>query len=258
MKDRIVLITGCSSGIGLACARAFAQGGAKLILCARRIERIEALAQQLQDEFHSQVYPLSLDVTDSVHVATALTGLPPEWSAVDILINNAGLSRGLAKFQEGALQDWEEMINTNIKGLLYVTRVVLPGMIKRGHGHVINLGSLAGHQTYPGGNIYCATKAAVRVLTEALKQDLLGTPVRVTTVDPGLVETEFSVVRFRGDVERAAQVYEGMTALTAEDVAETIYFCASRPAHVNITEVLMMPTDQSGATLVHRRKDPAP
>jgi 3-hydroxy acid dehydrogenase / malonic semialdehyde reductase len=252
IKDRIVLITGASSGIGEACAYAFAEVGAKLILTARRSPRLETLKTHLEQQFKAEVFLLTFDVRDRTSVTAALDGLPPQWQTVDILINNAGLSRGLDKLYEGNIQDWEEMIDTNIKGLLYVTRAIAPGMVARGQGHIINLGSIAGHETYPKGNVYCATKAAVRAISEGLKQDLLGTPVRVSSVDPGLVETEFSQVRFYGDTDRAKMVYAGMDPLTAQDVAEVILFCATRPAHVNINEVLVLPTAQSGATLVHR------
>lgn len=253
MGDSIVLITGASSGIGAACARKFAQAGAKLILAARRWDRLQQVATALETEFGTQAHLLELDVRDRSQVESALHSLPEPWAAIDILINNAGLSRGLNKLHEGSVQDWEEMIDTNIKGLLYVTRVLVPGMVSRNRGHVVNIGSIAGHQTYPNGNVYCATKAAVRALTEGLKQDLLGTPVRVTTVDPGLVETEFSEVRFHGDGDRAKQVYQGLTPLTADDVADVIFFAVTRPAHVNLSEILMVPTDQATATLVHRR-----
>ena len=253
VKNLVVLVTGASSGIGLACARIFAQAGAKVILSARRLERLDALAQELKKESNTDIYMLPMDVTDRPKVESQLNSLPEDWSKIDILINNAGLSRGLDKLYEGDIQDWEEMIDTNIKGLLYVTRSVVPGMVKRGRGHVINIGSLAGHQTYPKGNVYCGTKVAVRAISEGLKQDLLGTPLRVTSVDPGLVETEFSKVRFRGDEDRAQGVYQGLTPLTPEDVADTVFYCATRPPHVNINEVLMMPTDQSGSTLIHRQ-----
>jgi 3-hydroxy acid dehydrogenase / malonic semialdehyde reductase len=253
VKNLVVLVTGASSGIGLACARIFAQAGAKVILSARRSERLETLAQELYKEFNTDVYILPMDVTQRPQVESQLSSLPEDWSKIDILINNAGLSRGLDKLYEGDIQDWEEMIDTNVKGLLYVTRFVVPGMVERGRGHVINLGSLAGHQTYPKGNVYCGTKVAVRAISEGLKQDLLGTPLRVTSVDPGLVETEFSKVRFRGDEDRAHGVYQGLTPLTPEDVADTVFYCATRPPHVNINEVLMMPTAQSGSTLVHRK-----
>jgi len=252
IQDQIVLITGASSGIGKAIARVFAAAGAKLILVARRQERLEQLADELH-KFTSAVHLLPLDVCSCSSVESALTNLPDAWSSVDILINNAGLSRGLDKLHEGSFQDWEEMIDTNIKGLLYLTRLIVPGMVSRDRGHVVNLGSTAGHQTYPNGNVYCATKAAVRVISEGLKQDLLGTPVRVSCVDPGLVETEFSQVRFRGDTERAKQVYQGLTPLTPADVADVVFFCVTRPLHVNISEVLLMPTDQAGSMLFNRR-----
>lgn len=251
IQGHIVLITGASSGIGAAIARVFAQAGAKLILVARRQERLEQLADELS-KFTSAIYLLPMDVCDRAAVESALTNLPASWSSVDILINNAGLSRGLDKLHVGSFQDWEEMIDTNIKGLLYLTRLIVPGMIDRGRGHVVNLGSTAGHYTYPNGNVYCATKAAVRVISEGLKQDLLGTPVRVSCVDPGLVETEFSQVRFRGDTERAKQVYQGLTPLTPADVADVVFFCVTRPPHVNISEVLVMPTDQAGSMLFNR------
>ena len=253
LQDRIVLITGASSGIGSATARVFAQAGAKLILTARRQDRLEELADELGKEFASSTQLLPLDVRDAIAVESAISNLSADWSSIDVLINNAGLSRGLEKLQAGSIQDWEEMIDTNIKGLLYFTRAIVPGMISRGRGHVVNLGSTAGHQTYPNGNVYCATKAAVRVISEGLKQDLLGTPVRVSSVDPGLVETEFSQVRFRGDTERAKKVYQGLTPLTPTDVADVIFFCVTRPLHVNISEVLLMPTDQAGSMLFNRQ-----
>lgn len=253
IQNQVVLITGASSGIGAACARAIAPTGAKLILAARRTERLEKLAAQLCQEFNTQSYVLAMDVRDRSQVESVLQALPTPWESVDILVNNAGLSRGLNKLHEGNIQDWEEMIDTNIKGLLYITRALVPGMVQRQRGHILNIGSIAGHQTYPKGNVYCASKAAVRSLSEGLKQDLLGTPVRVTSVDPGLVATEFSQVRFHGDTDQAKQVYSGLTPLTPADVAEVVVFCLTRPAHVNISEILVLPTDQSGATLVHRQ-----
>jgi 3-hydroxy acid dehydrogenase / malonic semialdehyde reductase len=253
LKDQIILITGASSGIGAACAHAFAQADAKLILTARRHDRLEQLADQLKQRFGTQTHLLSLDVTDREQVKSALQALPEDWAAIDVLVNNAGLSRGLDKLYEAEIQDWEEMIDTNVKGLLYVTRSLVPGMVSRGRGHVVNIGSIAGHQTYVGGSVYCATKAAVKSLSEGLKLDLLGTPVRVTSVDPGMVETEFSQVRFRGDGDRASSVYEGVTPLTPEDIAEIILFCVTRPAHVNISDLIVLATDQASATMVHRR-----
>ncbi|MBD1804140.1 SDR family oxidoreductase [Microcoleus sp. FACHB-SPT15] len=253
VKDQIVLITGASSGIGEACARVFAQAGAKLILTARRQERLEQLADQLSKTYACELHLLPLDVCDRTQVQATLESLPLPWQEVDILINNAGLSRGLDKVHEASIQDWEEMIDTNIKGLLYMTRSLLPRMVSRGRGHVINIGSIAGHQTYPGGSVYCATKAAVKSISEGLKQDLLGTPVRVSSVDPGMVETDFSNVRFRGDTERAKKVYQGVTPLTPDDVADVIFFCATRSPHVNINEVILMPTAQASATQVSRQ-----
>ncbi len=254
VQGQIVLITGASSGIGAACARVFAQAGAKLILAARRQELLEQLADELS-KFANPIHLLRLDVSDRSSVESALSTLPASWSSVDILINNAGLSRGLDKLHEGSFQDWEEMIDTNIKGMLYLTRLVVPGMVSRGRGHVVNLGSVAGHQTYPRGNVYCATKAAVRVISEGLKQDLLGTTVRVSSVDPGMVETDFSQVRFHGDTERAQSVYQGLMPLTPGDVADVVFFCVTRPPHVNISEVLLVPTDQAGAMLFNRSGD---
>ncbi|HEY9650988.1 MAG TPA: SDR family oxidoreductase [Coleofasciculaceae cyanobacterium] len=253
IKDQIALITGASSGIGEACARVFAQAGAKLILCARRQERLEQLAEQLRKEHKCELYLVSLDVRDCSAVQSTLDTLPTPWSTIDILINNAGLSRGLDKFHEASIQDWEEMIDTNIKGLLYMTRAIVPGMVSRAKGHIINIGSIAGHITYPGGSVYCATKAAVKSISEGLKQDLLGTPVRVSSVDPGLVETEFSLVRFHGDAERADKVYKGLTPLTPDDVADVVLFCATRLPHVNISDVILMPVDQASPTLVNRQ-----
>ncbi|MBW4605086.1 MAG: SDR family oxidoreductase [Calothrix sp. FI2-JRJ7] len=250
--NQIVLITGASSGIGAACTKIFASAGAKLILAARRKEKLQQLVESLSIN-SSHVHLIELDVRNREAVESAISSLGAEWSNIDILINNAGLSRGLDKLHEGAFEDWEEMIDTNIKGLLYMTRYIVPGMVQRARGHVINIGSIAGHQTYPNGNVYCGTKAAVKSISEGLKQDLLGTPIRVTSVDPGMVETEFSEVRFRGDSERAAKIYQGVTPLTPDDVADVIYFCATRPAHVNINEVILMPVDQASATLVNRK-----
>ncbi|MEH2191531.1 MAG: SDR family oxidoreductase [Nostoc sp.] len=253
LENQIILITGASSGIGTACAKIFAGAGAKLILAARRLERLQQLADALIKEFGIETHLLELDVRDRNAVESAISTLPSAWSNIDILINNAGLSRGLDKLHEAKFQDWEDMIDTNVKGLLYVSRYVVPGMVSRDRGHVVNLGSIAGHQTYPGGNVYCATKAAVRAISEGLKQDLLGTQVRVTSVDPGMVETEFSEVRFHGDAERANKVYQGVKPLTADDVADVIFFCVTRSPHVNINEVVLMPVDQASATLVNRR-----
>jgi 3-hydroxy acid dehydrogenase / malonic semialdehyde reductase len=252
LANRLVMITGASSGIGAACAHQFAAAGARLLLVARRQERLQDLAVQLQQDFQTATHLLTLDVRDREAVQNQLAALPDPWTEIDILVNNAGLSRGLDPFQTADLNDWEEMLDTNVKGLLYVTRTLLPGMIERGRGHIINLGSIAGHQTYPKGHVYCASKAAVRAINEGLKLDLLGTPIRVSTVDPGMVNTEFSQVRFHGDKARADAVYAGLTPLTAADIADVVMFCATRPAHVNINEVVLMPVDQASATQVCR------
>ncbi len=258
IQNQVVFITGASSGIGAACAKIFATGGAKLILAARRLEKLDRLANELVETKSiasaNEIYLLELDVRDRTQVESAITALPDAWKNIDILINNAGLSRGLDKLHEGNFQDWEEMIDTNVKGLLYMTRYIVPGMVSRGRGHVVNIGSIAGRQAYPKGSVYCASKAAVRAISDGLKQDLLGTAVRVTEIEPGLVETEFSNVRFHGDSEKAKNVYQGLTPLTADDVADVVYFCATRSPHVNISEVLLVPTDQATATLVHRKE----
>ncbi len=250
---RTVLITGASAGIGAACARAFAREGARLVLAARRTERLQALAEELRAAHASECHLLALDVRDVGGVAQAVRGLPGGWGEIGVLVNNAGLGRGLDKVHAGEPAEWDEMLDTNVKGLLYVTRAVVPGMVERGRGHVINLGSVAGHEVYPGGAVYCATKHAVDAITRGLRMDLLGTGVRVSTVDPGMVETEFSVVRFRGDQERADRVYAGMTPLTPADVADAVVWCATRPPHVNIDEIILKPTDQASATLVSRK-----
>ncbi len=248
-----VLVTGASSGIGAACARAFARTGSHLLLVARRKDRIEKLAAEFAEEHGVEVRADSLDVRDRVAVEEWYRDLPAVWRTIDILVNNAGLARGLAPLQAGEVADWEEMIDTNLKGLLYVTRLVLGGMVGRGRGHIVNIGSIAGHETYPGGNVYCATKHAVTGLTRALAIDAVGTGVRVSSVDPGLVQTEFSVVRFHGDVDRAAAVYRGVQPLAADDVAEAVLFCATRPAHVNVREMVLLPADQAGSVHVHRK-----
>ncbi|MGD1950691.1 MAG: SDR family oxidoreductase [Leptolyngbyaceae cyanobacterium] len=255
MANKTILITGASSGIGKSCAQLCAQAGARLILAARRKEKLQTLADKLQQSYDVPILLLPLDVQDYDTVSTTIAGLPSDWQTIDVLINNAGLSRGLDKQYESPIQDWEEMIDTNVKGLLYVTRTVVPGMVVRDRGHVVNIGSIAARQTYSGGSVYCATKAAVKALSEGLKIDLLGTPVRVTNIEPGLVETEFSTVRFRGNEAQAESVYQGMIPLTPEDIADTILFAITRPAHVNISEIFVMPTDQSSVAHVHRRSE---
>jgi 3-hydroxy acid dehydrogenase/malonic semialdehyde reductase len=252
LRGTTVLITGASAGIGAACARAFAAEGARLVLAARRTERLQEVTEGLAAA-GAETHLLELDVRDQAAVAAAVQGLPEGWRRIDVLVNNAGLGRGMDKLQDGDPADWDEMVDTNVKGLLYVTGAVLPGMVERGRGHVINLGSVAGHEVYPGGAVYCATKHAVGAITRGLRMDVLGTGVRVSTVDPGMVETEFSVVRFHGDQERADRVYRDMTPLSADDIAETVVWVATRPAHVNIDEIIIKPTDQASATLVSRR-----
>jgi NADP-dependent 3-hydroxy acid dehydrogenase YdfG len=253
LKDRIVFITGASSGIGAACARAFAAEGARLLLAARRVDRIEAMKADLLQDGAAAVHAFSLDVQDRDAVEQAIAHLPAEWSAIDVLVNNAGLSRGLDKLWEGKTQDWEEMIDTNVKGLLWVTRAVVPGMLARGRGHVVNLGSTAQEIAYPGGNVYCGTKAAVKLINDGLRIDLLGTPVRVTSIDPGMVETEFSQVRFRGDKERAEKIYQNITPLTPEDVADAIVWATTRPVHVNVAHLSMTTVDQANSLLFNRK-----
>ncbi|HWH33676.1 MAG TPA: SDR family NAD(P)-dependent oxidoreductase [Egibacteraceae bacterium] len=250
LLDKTVLVTGASSGIGEACARRFAAAGARLLLCARRAGRLEALAAELDTDVHA----FALDVRDRDAVGAAVAALPEGWRDVDVLVTNAGLAAGFGPLPDNDPDDWDRMLDTNVKGLLHVTRAVVPGMVARGGGHVINVGSVAGHETYPGGAVYCASKAAVDRITKGLRLDLLGSGVKVSTVDPGLVETEFSVVRFGGDADAAARVYHGMTPLTADDVAETVVWVADRPAHVQVAEVLLFPADQAAATAVHRRR----
>jgi len=248
LTSKTVLITGASSGIGAACAKVFDEQGARLILMARRAEAMEELATGLA---HKPLI-IQCDVRDNVAVQHCIESLPEEWKTIDILVNNAGLSRGLNTVQNGMINDWEEMIDTNIKGLLYVTKAVLPGMIQRNSGMIINIGSIAGRQVYPNGNVYCATKYGVRAISEALQFDVNGTGVRVSNIDPGMVETEFSIVRFHGDKERADSVYNGMVPLTPLDVAETVLFCVTRPRHVSVHDILLMPTDQASTQVVHR------
>jgi len=247
LKSKTVLITGASAGIGEATAKAFASYGANLILNARRDEKISKLADELIEEYGIRIKKLIFDVRNKEEIKSAIDSLEPEWQNIDILVNNAGMARGVNKIQDSEISDWEEMIDTNIKGLLYITRQVIPLMIARGGGHIINLGSIAGRQVYVGGNVYCATKFAVRAITEAIRIDTLENKIRVSTVDPGMVETEFSLVRFRGDAEKAKNVYKGLTPLTPEDIADAVIYCASRPAHVNISEMVITPLAQASA-----------
>jgi NADP-dependent 3-hydroxy acid dehydrogenase YdfG len=252
LNGKIVFITGASAGIGAATALAFATEGCRLLLAARRAGKLAEVASQALENGAPAVHSIDLDVRDHRAVQNAIDGLPGEWAEIDILVNNAGLSRGLEKLYVGKVEDWDEMIDTNVKGLLYVTRAVVPGMVVRGHGHVINMGSTAGELSYPNGAVYCGTKAAERAINDGLRQDVLGTPVRVTSIDPGMVETDFSLVRFHGDQERASKVYKGITPLTPEDVADAIVWAASRPAHVNIAHVQLTTIHQANSLLFHR------
>jgi NADP-dependent 3-hydroxy acid dehydrogenase YdfG len=251
-KNKIVFITGATSGIGKATADIFAENGAKLLLCARREELLEEVKNEYVQKYNSEVYTFTLDVRNSSDVESSINSLPDEWKNIELLLNNAGLSRGLDKIQDGKIQDWDEMIDTNVKGLLYVSRNVIPIMLKNGRGHIINLGSIAGRELYSGGNVYCASKFAVDAITKGMRIDLIDTPIKISTVDPGLVHTNFSVVRFRGDEERAKIPYQGIEPLTAEDVAETIFYVATRNDNVNIAEVIMFPQHQAGAAFIHR------
>jgi len=245
LNNKVVFITGASSGIGAACAKAFSEAGAKLLLCSRHPAKISA--------YKTESYHFKLDVRHRDEVNQVLNNLPDEWKKIDVLINNAGLAAGLDNIQDANIQDWEDMIDTNIKGLLYITRNILPHMVKRNLGHIINIGSISGHEIYPKGAVYCATKHAVDVLSRGLRMDLLGTKIRVSSVDPGMVETNFSHVRFKGDSKRAKAVYDGMTPLTPEDIADAVLYCATRPPHVNINDMIIMPTDQACATMVSRK-----
>lgn len=253
VRGKTVFITGASSGIGRATAVAFAEQGARLLLCARRVDRLTELAGELSSlAADPDLFSFGLDVRDPAAVEQTLLNLPAAWRAIDILVNNAGLSRGLTPLYENDPQDWDEMIDTNIKGLLHVTRAIVPGMIERGRGHVISLGSTAGHQTYSGGAVYCASKAAEKAIMEGLRIDLIGKPVRATSIDPGMVETEFAEVRFR-DKEQGEKIYKNITPLKPEDVADAIVWAATRPAHVNIHSVLMTTIDQANSTVFNRR-----
>lgn len=254
LKDKIVFITGASAGIGAACAEQFAATGAKLALAARRKERVDELAARLVKEHGIEVLTLRLDVRNMGVVTRVIEDLPGHWRNIDVLVNNAGLARGFEPIQDGDGRDWDEMIDTNVKGLLYVTRAVLPQMVERGSGHVINIGSIAGSEVYPNGVVYCSTKAAVEAISKGLRLDLHGAGVRVTNIEPGMVETEFSNVRFHGDDARADKVYRGVQPLTADDVADTVVYAATRAPHVNIDSIMLKPVAQAYATMVAREE----
>ena len=255
MKDKIILITGATSGIGEGCARKFASQGSNLILNGRNKVKLKTLKSELESEFGIEVLELPFDVRDRQAAADAIALLKGKWDAIDVLVNNAGLVIGVDKEFDVQPDEWDVMIDTNMKGLLMMTRLVTPGMIKRGAGHIINIGSIAGEAAYPGGSVYCATKAAVKALTDGLRIDLVDTPLRVTNIKPGMVETNFTVVRYRGDKNRADEFYKGIRPLNGADVAETVYFAASVPEHIQIAEILVMPTNQATATVAYRETD---
>jgi 3-hydroxy acid dehydrogenase/malonic semialdehyde reductase len=252
LRGKTVLVTGASAGIGRAVAVACARAEGRLILLARRGDRLRELAAELRESFGSDSIAIVADLRDRTALQEALDGLPPLWKEIDLLVNNAGLARGLDPLQAGDPDDWDEVFDVNVRALLCVTRWVLPAMLERGSGHIINLGSIAGFETYPGGAVYCASKFAVRAITRGLKMDLQGTPIRVTSIDPGLVETEFSLARFKGDAARAQAPYQGLKPLSADDIAEAVVWSATRPAHVNVMSMTLFPTSQASAQMVHR------
>jgi len=250
--QKTILITGATSGIGLGCARKFAENGDRLILTGRNAEKLEAIRKELSEK-GTQVITFAFDVRDSKAARMAIESLPQEWQQIDVLVNNAGLALGLEPEYEGNLNDWEIMIDTNIKGLLIMTRLIVPQMVKRNSGHIINIGSVAGDAAYAGGNVYCATKAAVKALTDGLRIDVADTAVRVTNLKPGLVETNFSNIRFKGDTERAAKLYQGIKPLTGDDIADVAVYAANAPAHVQIAEVLILATHQASGSVIVRK-----
>lgn len=256
MKGKTIFITGATSGIGEGCARKFAAMGSNLILNGRNTEKLESLKKELTTQ-GVEVLTLPFDVRDRKAMQQAVDSLQGQWKHVDVLINNAGLVIGMDKEHEGSLDEWDIVIDTNFKALLAMTRLIVPGMVKRGCGHVINIGSIAGDAAYAGGSVYCATKAAVKALSDGLRIDLVDTPVRVTNIKPGMVETNFSVIRFRGDQDKADAVYKGIRPLTGDDIADVVYYAASAPAHVQIAEVLVMPTYQATGTVCHRQEQAA-
>jgi NADP-dependent 3-hydroxy acid dehydrogenase YdfG len=250
LENKLAVISGASSGIGKAIAVQFASEGAALLLIARNGAKLDKLKQELSATYGAEIIAMRCDVRNKSHVEALLDKLPEAWRAPDILVNNAGMARGMDTIQNGSTDDWDEMFDTNVKGLLYLTRKFVGGMIERGTGHIINIGSAAGHDVYPKGAVYCATKFAVKALSQGFRLDLLEKGIRVTSVDPGLVETNFSLVRFSGDAERAAQVYKGIRALTADDVADSVLFAATRPPHVNINEIILTPLKQANTNFI--------
>jgi len=253
VKNKIIFISGANSGIGKACAEKFAENGSKLILCSRDIDKLIKVADEINKKHDTEILTYQLDVRDWQKVERIVSELPKKWQKIDVLVNNAGGALGMEKFQDGNIDDWDEMIDSNVKGLLYLSRNIVPLMIRNKKGHVINIGSIAGVAAYPNGAVYCGVKAAVRLISDGLRMDTVDTPVRVTNVQPGIVETNFSMVRFHGDKERAKKVYQGLKPLTAEDIADIVFFSASLPAHVQICEVTVTPNSQASATVVHKK-----
>lgn len=252
---KIACISGATSGIGQATAWRLSKEGYQVIITGRRKARLEALSQEITQQTGQPAMPLAFDIRQRAAVEQAVQQLPAEWLPIDVLVNNAGLARGLSPIQDGNIDDWEEMLDTNVKGLLYLSRAIMPMMKERQHGHIVNIGSTAGKEVYPKGNVYTASKHAVDAISKAMRMDLLPFGIRVTQVCPGLVETEFSKVRFHGDTARAEQVYEGFEALRPEDIADLVAFAVSRPAHVNINDLVVMPTAQASSTLVHKKTE---
>jgi len=252
---KIVMITGGTAGFGEATAHEFARNGYDIIITGRRLDRLNKVAGELGKKYGVEVFTLNFDVRHNEEVQKSIHGLPAQWQNIDVLVNNAGLASGFGPIQDGDIKDWEAMIDTNIKGLLYVTRCVAPMMIKNKKGHIINIGSTAGKEAYLNGNVYCATKFAVDALTKSMRIDMLAYGIKVTSVCPGMAETEFSIVRYHGDEEKAKNVYKGIDPLTAKDIAEAVYFAASRPAHVNINDMVITPTAQASVNYIHRKAE---
>lgn len=253
LKNKIAVITGASSGIGKSCAFALASEGAKLILAARRKERLLELEKELKGKFNTTILIIELDVRSHKKVQAAMASLPEEWKDVDILVNNAGLARGVSKIHEGTVEHWDEMVDTNVKGLLYVSREVLPLMVARQKGHVVNIGSIAGREVYPNGNVYCATKYAVNALSQGMRQDMIDKGIKVTNIEPGMVKTEFSEVRFSGDKEKAENVYKGIDPLTPDDIADAVLYAVTRPKNMVVNDMILTPLYQANTTLSVRK-----
>ncbi|MBT8262631.1 MAG: SDR family NAD(P)-dependent oxidoreductase [Bacteroidia bacterium] len=251
MENKLALITGATSGIGRATARIFADNGVNLVICGRRIDRLESLKDELSEKV--KIHSLVFDVRNKELVFNSIQGLPEDFTQIDILVNNAGNAHGMDPIQSGSTEDWDAMLDINVKGLLYVSKAVLPGMLERANGHIINIGSTAGKEVYPNGNVYCASKHAVDAINQGMRLDLNGKGIRVAAINPGLVETEFSEVRFKGDTERAEKVYKGFTPLKPEDIADIIWFAVTRPSHVNIADLTVMCLDQASSTIVNKK-----